>query len=62
MHRPSPDRAALEIAHIKIRAAAPLDEVLKDPSLKIIVEAVARRHMLRRDRPDLKKRQANDHD
>lgn len=62
MPRISPDRAALEIAHIKLRTAAPLDEMLKDPSLKIILEVVARRHMQRRDRVDVKKLQANDND
>jgi hypothetical protein len=60
MHRISPDRAALEVARIKLRTAAQLDEMLKDPSLKIILEAVARRHMQRRDRVDVKKLQAND--
>lgn len=62
MPRISPDRAALEIARIKLRTAAPLDEMLKDPSLKIILEVVARRHMQRRDRVDVKKLQANDND
>lgn len=41
---------------------APLDEMLKNASLKIILEAVARRHMQRRARVDVKKLQANDHD
>jgi hypothetical protein len=60
MQRISPDRAALEVAHIKLRTAAPLDEMLKDPSLKIILEVVARRHMQRRAWTDVKKLQAND--
>lgn len=62
MQRVAPDRAALEIAHIKLRTTAPLDDMLKDPSLRIILEVVARRHMQRRDRVDVKKLQANDND
>lgn len=62
MHRISPDRAALEIAHTWLRTTSPLDEMLKNPSLKIILEAVARRHMQRRACIDVKKLQANDHD
>ena len=62
MHRISPDAAALEVAHHMLRTPQPLDEMLKNPSLKIILEAVARRHMQRRARIDVKKLQANDHD
>jgi hypothetical protein len=62
MPRIQPDRAALEVAHMRLCTTAPLDEMLKDPSLKIIVEAVARRHMQRRARVDVKKLQANDYD
>jgi hypothetical protein len=62
MPRISPDRAALEVARTKLRTAAPLDEMLKDPSLKIILEVVARRHMHRRTQVDVKKLQANDND
>jgi hypothetical protein len=62
MCRPIPDRAALEIAHGFLRTRVPLDEMLKTPSLKIILEAVARRHMQRRSRVDVKKLQANDKD
>lgn len=62
MSRVSPDRAALEVAHMRLRVTAPLDEMLKNASLKIILEAVARRHMQRRARVDVKKLQANDHD
>lgn len=58
----TPDRAALEVAHSRLRVAVPLDEMLKNASLKIILEAVARRHMQRRARVDVKKLQANDHD
>jgi hypothetical protein len=62
MHRISPDRAALEVAHAMVRATAPLDEMLKIPALKIVLEVVARRHMQRRSRVDVKKLQANDKD
>jgi hypothetical protein len=62
MPRIAPDRAALEIAHRKLCTAMPLDEMLKNRSLQIIVEAVARRHMQRRARVDVKKLQANDTD
>lgn len=62
MQRISPDRAALEVAHSRLMTAEPLDEMLKNASLKIILEAVARRHMQRRARVDVKKLQANDND
>jgi len=62
MHRASPDRAALEIAHRALHTDAHLDEMLTHPALKIILEAVARRHMQRRARTDVKKLQANDQD
>ena len=62
MHRISPDRAALEVAHRKLQTSAQLDEMLKDPSLKIILETVARRHMQRRACIDVKKLQANDYE
>lgn len=62
MTRVSPDRAVLEVAHMRLHTPAPLDEMLKNASLKIILEAVARRHMQRRARVDVKKLQANDHD
>lgn len=60
--RTAPDRAALEVAHRMLRTPMALDEMLKNPSLQIIVEAVARRHMQRRERVDVKKLQANDLD
>lgn len=60
MHRISPDRTALEVAHMKLRTDAALDDMLKHPALKLILEAVARRHMQRRARIDVKKLQAND--
>jgi hypothetical protein len=62
MPRIQPDRAALEVAHLRLRTAAPLEEMLKDPSLRIVLEAVARRHMQRRAQVDVKKLQANDRD
>ena len=62
MQRISPDRAALEVAHSRLHVTTPLDEMLKNASLKIILETVARRHMQRRARVDVKKLQANDND
>ena len=62
MQRISPDRAALEVAHSRLCTTAPLDEMLKNASLRIILETVARRHMQRRARVDVKKLQANDND
>jgi hypothetical protein len=62
MHRIAPNRAALEAAHRKLRTATPLDALLQNPTLKVVVEAVARIHMRRGDRVDFKKLQANDHD
>jgi len=62
MHRISPDRAALQIAHTMLHTPTPIDEMLKNPSLKIILEALARRHMQRRASVDVKKLQANDYD
>lgn len=60
MDRVLPDRAALEIAHRWLRTPSPLDEMLKNPALKIILMAIARRHMQRRSGFDPKKLQAND--
>ena len=60
--RHEPDRMALEIAHRKLRIVNPLDDILKKPSLKAIVMAVARKHVKRRSRFDFKKAQANDGD
>ncbi|MGJ9420442.1 hypothetical protein ACHAC9_22200 [Massilia sp. CMS3.1] len=62
MPRISPDRPSLQFAHVLLHTPQPLDEMLKNPSLKIILEAVARRHMQRRARVDVKKLQANDYD
>ena len=60
MQRVVPDRAALEVAHMMLRTTDRLDDMLKHPALKLILEAVARRHMQRRARIDVKKLQAND--
>lgn len=62
MDRITPDRAALEVAHQRLHVTAPLDEMLQNDSLRIVLEAVARRHMQRRDQVDVKKLQANDRD
>ncbi len=57
-----PDRAALEFAHRAMRTAAPLEEILRTRSLEIILKLLARRHMQRRSRVDVKKLQAHDND
>lgn len=57
-----PDRAALEIAYRLLPCVDPLDVVLQHPTLRIILENVARVHMQRRARLDIKKLQANDND
>ena len=60
--RIQPDRAALEIAHRTLLVSTPLDDMLKQTSFRLILENIARRHMQRRARTDVKKLQANDHD
>lgn len=60
--RIQPDRAALEVAHSTLHTSMPLDYMLGHPSFKPILENVARRHMQRRARLDVKKLQANDYD
>lgn len=60
--RIQPDRAALEVAYNTLRTTTPLDVMLTNPTLKPILENVARLHMQRRDRLDIKKLQANDLD
>jgi hypothetical protein len=60
--RIQPDRAALEIAHRMLLSTLSLEEMLMHPAHKLIVETVARRHMQRRERLDVKKLQANDRD
>ena len=62
MPRIEPDRAALAVAHQQLRAKGTLDQMLAIPSLKIVLEIVARNHMRRRAQVDVKKLQANDHD
>lgn len=62
MDRISPDRAALELAHSRLRTPVPLDDMLKTPALKVVLETLARRHMKRRDQVDVKRLQANDKD
>ena len=62
MARPAPDRAALEIAHRKLRTTKTLDELLQVESLKRVVEIVATTHVKRRARVDVKKLQAYDND
>lgn len=57
-----PDRAALEIAHRKLSVVTPLNDMLKSRALELILNNVARIHMQRRGRVDIKKLQANDHD
>ena len=60
MQHATPDRLALECAHRMLRVTTPLDEMLKNATFKIILEAVARRQMQRRSWVDVKKLQAND--
>lgn len=60
MARTEPDRAALEVAHRMLRVTAPLDDLLKNPTLRVVLRAVAGGHMGRRDQVDVKKLQAND--
>lgn len=62
MARAVPDRVALEIAHRALLTQLSVDEMLQNPTLKIVLETVARRHMQRRNRVDFKKLQANDLD
>lgn len=62
MAHAEPDRFALEIAHQWLHNAMPLDQMLKYRALEIILKTLARRHMQRRERIDVKKLQANDND
>lgn len=57
-----PDRAALEAAHRALCTTLRLDDMLKVPAHAIVLNILARRHMQRRARIDLKKLQANDND
>lgn len=58
----TPDRVALEIAHRALATTMPLDEMLKQRHYALILNLLARRHMQRRARIDVKKLQANDND
>jgi hypothetical protein len=62
MRRIDPDRIALEIAHRALATSMPLDEMLQRRHYELILKLLARRHMQRRARVDVKKLQANDHD
>ncbi|WP_343728499.1 hypothetical protein [Duganella sp.] len=62
MNAPITDRAALEIAHRALATDMPLDEMLKQRSYYLILNLLARRHLQRRARIDVKKLQANDND
>lgn len=62
MPRIAPDRAALEVAHRRLLTETPLDEMLKIPALRLVLEIVGGRHMQRRAQIDVKKLQANDRD
>ncbi len=60
MKRIDPDRIALEIAHRALATSMPLDEMLQHRHYTLILKLLARRHMQRRERFDVKKAQAND--
>lgn len=60
--RIAPTRLALEFAYGRLRVSMALDDMLRHPTYRPILENLARSHMLRCARTDLKKLQANDHD
>jgi hypothetical protein len=62
MAHADPDRMALEIAHRALATDMPLDEMLKNRAFAVVLKLLARRHMQRRARVDVKKLQANDND
>ncbi|UGQ45099.1 hypothetical protein [Massilia endophytica] len=62
MHQVQPDRVALEIALRGLNTSMPLEQMLENPALRIVLENRARYHMQRRSRVDVKKLQANDND
>lgn len=62
MVRAEPTRAALEIAHRMLRVRASLDDMLQNPTFRVILGSVARRQMRRGPQVDVKKLQANDKD
>jgi len=60
MEKIEPDRAAIEHVYSHLHMRVSLDEALKNPTLNIVIKAVARRYMERRSKVDVKKLQAND--
>jgi len=62
MVRVEPDRVSLEVAHRMLRVKDSLDDMLNNPTLRVVLRAVARKHMQRRARVDVKKLQSNDND
>jgi len=59
----NPDRASLAAAHRALKVAAPLDDALKDPSLRTALHSYARKHPARRPTTtDFKSLAANDRD
>jgi hypothetical protein len=61
-NRIEPDHASLVHAHHTLHIVQPLAEAIKSPALALILKNVARRHMERRSKVDVKKLQSNDHD
>ncbi len=57
-----PDRAALEIAHRQLQTDMTLEYMLEHRTHAMVLKCLARRHMQRRSRVDVKKLQANDND
>lgn len=62
MARAEPDRTALEVAHRMLGTKVSLDDMLSIPVFSLVLHALARRHMQRRDQVDVKRLQANDRD
>ena len=60
--RPKPDQAALEIAHSNLNTGKTFNAAMQDKALCLVITAVARTHMRRRERFDIKKMRANDND
>jgi hypothetical protein len=57
-----PTEHDLKMAHHFLRTSVPLEEMLTNTALAIILKNVAMRHMQRRAKLDVKKLQANDVD
>lgn len=57
-----PTRMALEIAHRFLKVSTPLDEMLRHPTYRPILENVARLHIKRLQKFDAQKARANDLD